>query len=511
MLLLNALRKGTRKFDNRVVLCEAPHTHTLAETPHTHVLTETPHTASPVPVHLDQLRNDKPLSPMMTPRRLFLNPLPSSTRDAKKDAKNSEEFFLSSPVPSAWPSEWALFQVNSNYPIEDRAFVSVHPIKKTFLDETPSPTGWLCATVIDGHSGWQTAEYVQKSLGSKMEKHISGIKETNLTATNVASALTKCFESLDQEIRSRIEPAFSMGYHMVAKPGATTCACLFSPSKIICANVGDTMAVLCRGGCAIKLSNEHNCAVPSEGEKMRRLHPNEPDIVYDHSKDPKRKQKQADKEDGNNTCDGSSCSDSSKSSVGYGKAMMDALTCWLRAQSEPTPTRPACYLKGRLQLTRAFGDFYLKELKYAQDVTNNKCLVQPPYSFPYLSCTPEVSVIDRDTANDEFVLIATDGLWDWVTPAEVCAFIRPLLRKGHTATDCVDRLKTHMYEKWVNNYNQQKDSSLEEPWTIEKLMSLAPTERRRKFDDMTISLINLQQSNTAAGGPTKSSSNRWWL
>lgn len=481
-MLLRALLAQRAKDDTRVVLCEAPS-----------------------PVILEPPRNDKPLVPAMTPRRLTLD-IP---RDVKKDTKRSEEFHCSAPIPSKWPCKWALFQINANYPIEDRAFVSVHPIKKTFLDEQQSLTGWLLAAVIDGHSGWQTAEYVQRVLGARIEKHISAIKETNLTAANVAAALTKAFEQLDAEIKGRVDPAFTMGYHMVAKPGATTCACLLSPSKIICANVGDTMAILCRGGCPIKLSYEHNCGVPEEGEKMRRLHPNEPDIVYDRSQDPKKREK--DKQSEGET-PAASDTPTVTTSAQIAQSLMKSMTAWLRFKGETTPTRNPCYLKGRLQLTRAFGDFYLKELKYAIDSTHNRCLVDPPHSFPYVTCTPDVSIMDRDAVNDEFIIIATDGLWDWITPAEACAFIRPLLRKGKTVTECIDLLKEHLYKIWVSHANakatQQPSTDSNTPWTIEKLMELPPAERRRKFDDMTISLISLQnylpETNTSGG------SHWWW-
>eukprot|EP01054_Gregarina_sp_Poly1_P006796 Gregarina_sp_Poly_1__6795@NODE_3671_length_940_cov_198_232532_g361_i2_p1_GENE_NODE_3671_length_940_cov_198_232532_g361_i2NODE_3671_length_940_cov_198_232532_g361_i2_p1_ORF_typecomplete_len257_score38_78PP2C/PF00481_21/1_4e19PP2C_2/PF13672_6/6e11_NODE_3671_length_940_cov_198_232532_g361_i268838 len=224
--------------DERIAICEI----------------ETENKTGTKKIQLDHVRSNKPLQPVRTPQRLAVD-LNSELR--KADPKLSEEFSMSSPFPSAWPNEWALFQINSNHPIEDRAFISVHDVKKTFLDEQVAQPGWLCATVIDGHSGWQTAEYVQKWLGPRMQHHIAGIKDAHLTAENVGQALTACFEGLDAEIKSKIDPAFSMGHCSVAKAGATTCACLLSPSKIICANIGDTMAVLCRGGYPIQLSSEH--------------------------------------------------------------------------------------------------------------------------------------------------------------------------------------------------------------------------------------------------------------
>eukprot|EP01053_Blabericola_migrator_P007699 Blabericola_migrator_1__7698@NODE_392_length_9038_cov_131_832349_g80_i1_p3_GENE_NODE_392_length_9038_cov_131_832349_g80_i1NODE_392_length_9038_cov_131_832349_g80_i1_p3_ORF_typecomplete_len510_score104_84PP2C/PF00481_21/4_9e49PP2C_2/PF13672_6/6_2e16SpoIIE/PF07228_12/0_31SpoIIE/PF07228_12/0_013_NODE_392_length_9038_cov_131_832349_g80_i143815910 len=429
-------------------------------------------------------------APVLTPRRLLVDPA-----TGKKETKVSEEYAVSSPMPSAWPTEWAIIQVNSNHPIEDRAFISVHPIKKAFLDEKSAPT-WVFTAVIDGHSGWQTAEYVQKTLGAKMEKAINGIKEATLSAENIGKALTTCFEGLDAEIKGRIDPAFGMGYSNVAKPGATTCACLISPSKLICANIGDSMAVLSRGGKAIKLNREHNCGVPEEGEKMRRLHPNEPDIVFDRNAAKKAKAEAEAKE---------AADSETPTSTPWGLLALDAnlknMTGWLRAATLPFSwplgeshggsKRAPCYLKGRLQLTRAFGDFYLKDAKYAKDVQQNKYLVDFPHSFPYVVSTPDITVMERES-HDEFLIIASDGLWDWVTPEEACQFLRPMMKKGIAATEALDKFKEHLYTKWVEASNSSKESTPPTPYTIEKLKVLTPAERRKKFDDMTIVLVNLR-------------------
>eukprot|EP01056_Protomagalhaensia_sp_Gyna25_P000574 Protomagalhaensia_sp_Gyna_25__573@NODE_126_length_5040_cov_41_993801_g99_i0_p2_GENE_NODE_126_length_5040_cov_41_993801_g99_i0NODE_126_length_5040_cov_41_993801_g99_i0_p2_ORF_typecomplete_len476_score78_73PP2C/PF00481_21/4_5e49PP2C_2/PF13672_6/2_7e16SpoIIE/PF07228_12/0_0053SpoIIE/PF07228_12/0_0048_NODE_126_length_5040_cov_41_993801_g99_i024413868 len=420
----------------------------------------------------------------LTPRRLQVELGPKS-----KEAKPSEEFSLASPAPSAWPQPWALFQVNSNSPVEDRAFVSLHNIKKTFLDEALSTSGWLAAAIIDGHSGWQTAEFVQKHLGPKIEKYINALKDQYLTAESVGKALTACFEQLDNDIKTRIDPAFNLGYCNVAKPGATTCCCLLSPTKIICANVGDSVAVLCRNGRTIRLSQEHNCGVPEEGEKLRRLHPNEADIVYNKTAAEKKKKELAGQ------------ARPELQLQGGWMPQLASLSSWVRVAMEPflpSPqtssvgnNRPACYVKGRLQLTRAFGDFYLKESRYARDVQNAKLLVDPPHSFPYVIASPDVSILDRDKANDEFLLIATDGLWDWISPDDACQFLRPLLRKRLRVPDCLAKLKEHVYEKWVEAAATSTDLAPLVPATIEKLKALSPGERRKRFDDMTIVLVKL--------------------
>ncbi|KAK8566303.1 hypothetical protein V6N13_002017 [Hibiscus sabdariffa] len=63
---------------------------------------------------------------------------------------------------------------------------------------------------------------------------------------------------------------------------------------------------------------------------------------------------------------------------------------------------------GVLAMSRAIGDNYLK---------------------PYVSCEPEVTVIDR-TAEDELLILASDGLWDVVSNDTACGVARMCLRGG---------------------------------------------------------------------------------
>ncbi|KAK8679835.1 hypothetical protein V6N13_145268 [Hibiscus sabdariffa] len=63
---------------------------------------------------------------------------------------------------------------------------------------------------------------------------------------------------------------------------------------------------------------------------------------------------------------------------------------------------------GVLAMSRAIGDNYLK---------------------PYVSCEPEVTVTDR-TAEDELLILASDGLWDVVSNDTACGVARMCLRGG---------------------------------------------------------------------------------
>ena len=66
--------------------------------------------------------------------------------------------------------------------------------------------------------------------------------------------------------------------------------------------------------------------------------------------------------------------------------------------------KSACYVKGRLQPTRSFGDFYLKSKEY--NFTRIKV-----FTGPYITSEP---LVTHFKLNDEHknLLLASDGLWD---------------------------------------------------------------------------------------------------
>ncbi|KAK1286531.1 putative protein phosphatase 2C 8 [Acorus calamus] len=67
---------------------------------------------------------------------------------------------------------------------------------------------------------------------------------------------------------------------------------------------------------------------------------------------------------------------------------------------------------GVLATSRSIGDHYLK---------------------PYVTCEPEVTVTDR-TIHDEFLVLASDGLWDVISNEDACAVTKRCLAR-HSAID----------------------------------------------------------------------------
>ncbi|CAN6289912.1 unnamed protein product [Urochloa humidicola] len=67
---------------------------------------------------------------------------------------------------------------------------------------------------------------------------------------------------------------------------------------------------------------------------------------------------------------------------------------------------------GMLAMSRAIGDSYLK---------------------PFVISDPEVRVVERKDGEDEFLILASDGLWDVVSNEVACKVVRACLRTGGAA------------------------------------------------------------------------------
>lgn len=73
-------------------------------------------------------------------------------------------------------------------------------------------------------------------------------------------------------------------------------------------------------------------------------------------------------------------------------------------------------VNGSLAVSRALGDY-----EYKKNSNKGACeqLVSPE---------PEVSTIERNMGEDEFLVLACDGIWDVMTNEELCAFVHYLLQ-----------------------------------------------------------------------------------
>lgn len=93
---------------------------------------------------------------------------------------------------------------------------------------------------------------------------------------------------------------------------------------------------------------------------------------------------------------------------------------------------------GVLAMSRAIGDNYLK---------------------PYVSCEPEITIIDR-TAEDDCLILATDGLWDVVSNDTACGLARMCLRGKVLAPDAAATSSPAEKEEEITNNGWEKSDKL---------------------------------------------------
>ncbi|KAJ1698249.1 hypothetical protein LUZ63_006761 [Rhynchospora breviuscula] len=183
--------------------------------------------------------------------------------------------------------------------------------------------------VFDGHGGVRAAEFVKQHLFSNIIKHPKFISDTK-------SAIADAYNHTDSEFLK-----CENGQNRDA--GSTASTAVLVGNRLLVANVGDSRAVICRGGNAIAVSRDHK---PDQSDERQRI------------------------EDA-------------------GGFVMWAGT-WR--------------VGGVLAVSRAFGDRLLKQFVVAE---------------------PEIKEEKVDNSL-EFLILASDGLWDVVSNEEAVAMVRPI-------------------------------------------------------------------------------------
>ncbi len=128
---------------------------------------------------------------------------------------------------------------------------------------------------------------------------------------------------------------------------------------------------------------------------------------------------------------------------------------------------------GVLAMSRAIGDNYLK---------------------PYVSCEPEITIIDR-TAEDDCLILATDGLWDVVSNDTACGVARMCVRgkvraAAVTTTSSPPLSPTHNEVEAANNGWEKSDKSCSDAALLLTKLALA----RHSSDNVSVVVVDLRKA-----------------
>jgi len=274
-------------------------------------------------------------------------------------------------------------QIPSNDPIEDD---HAEQIIQVPAETAAAPSDWMFWGVFDGHSGWVTSAKLRQTLIRYVANELNSTYKTAAsqqpTPESIDKAIKTGFLRLDHEIVhesvAKVKKAQSKlaAAELLAPALSGSCALLsFYDSRtqeLRVACTGDSRAVLGRRGpngkwTATPLSVDQTGSNESEAARLRREHPGEPNVVRN------------------------------------GRIL------------------------GGLEPSRAFGDASYKwsaetnaELKKSFFSRSPSPLLKSP---PYVTAEPIITTTKVDPEKGDFVVMATDGLWEMLTNEEVVGLV----------------------------------------------------------------------------------------
>lgn len=249
---------------------------------------------------------------------------------------------------------------------------------------------WEVRIELTGISGWTTSAKLRRVLISFVARELNAAYKSALvdpsvtlpSAAAIDAAIKKGFVRLDNEIvHGSVEKTLKMNSKRVAAellaPAISgSCALLSfydSSSKLLrVACTGDSRAVLGRRGptgkwTATALSEDQTGGTPSEMARLRAEHPGEEYVVH------------------------------------HGRIL------------------------GGLEPSRAFGDSIYKWSKEVQEKMKRNFFGRSPPTLlkspPYVTAEPIITTTKIEPEKGDFVVMATDGLWEMLTNEEVIGLV----------------------------------------------------------------------------------------
>ncbi|XP_011027064.1 PREDICTED: probable protein phosphatase 2C 38 isoform X2 [Populus euphratica] len=263
--------------------------------------------------------------------------------------------------------EFSMAVIQANNLLEDYSQLESGPMSSV----DPGPQGTFVG-VYDGHGGPEAARFVNERLFENIKKFTS---ENNGMSADV---INKAFLATEEEFLSLVKNQW-LHKPQIASVGACCLVGVVCSGILYIANAGDSRAVLGRLERAIKeikavqLSYEHNASIESVREELHSLHPDDPHIVVLKNK------------------------------------------VWR--------------VKGLIQISRSIGDAYLKRAEYNREPLLAKFRLPGPFNKPILKAEPTI-LVQKLYPEDQFLIFASDGLWEHLSNQEAVDFVHSCPRNG---------------------------------------------------------------------------------
>ncbi|RKF59873.1 Protein phosphatase 2C-like protein C10F6.17c [Erysiphe neolycopersici] len=292
-----------------------------------------------------------------------------------------------------------IVQIPSNDPIEDdhaEKIVEIPSLKSEISTAKSPSSDWMFWGVFDGHSGWTTSaklrqvliNFVARELNTAFQEAAAQNNTDSPVNEAIHTAIKTGFTRLDDEIViNNVQKTFKANSkiaaaELLAPALSGSCALLSfydSNSKLLhVACTGDSRAVLGRRGdngkwAALPLSEDQTGSNPNEQARIQKEHPEEEHVIRN------------------------------------GRVL------------------------GGLEPTRAFGD---ASYKWSREIserlkasffgrTPSKLLQTPPY----VTAEPVVTTTQIYPERSDFLVMATDGLWEMLSNEEVVGLVGKWIEK----------------------------------------------------------------------------------
>ena len=291
--------------------------------------------------------------------------------------------------------------------------------------------------VYDGHGGWQMSQFASDRLHQELEKSLKAKRAIGALSEEevITGALLEAYDSVENEFLDVATRAYNLGFPNVSRVGSCALTAVVSNNRVYAANAGDCKGVICKYNAkekrftCRKINQKFNANSKKEQSRLRAAFQNENDIVV--------------------------CRRGQKDS---------------------------CYVKNRLQPTRAFGDFRLKHPLFNnpnnEPTEKGYPLKIANFNGPYITHRPDIKVFDLDQ-DDEFLILATDGLWDELNVQDVESIV---LEAKNDKVAVIDTLFKQAFKHAAVTSNKTEDEL--------KNMSLGA--RRNYHDDISIVVVDLK-------------------
>ncbi|XP_074559358.1 putative protein phosphatase 2C 60 [Curcuma longa] len=263
--------------------------------------------------------------------------------------------------------EFSMAIVQANNLIEDQSQIESGSLS---LNEC-GPFGTFVG-IYDGHGGPETSQYINDHLFHHLKRFAS--EEHTMSA----DIIRKAFQATEEGFLSLVTRQWPVK-PQIAAVGSCCLVGVISGGTLYIANLGDSRAVLGRlvsatgEVLALQLSEEHNAAIESVRQELQSLHPDDPQIVV------------------------------LKHNV------------WR--------------VKGIIQISRSIGDVYLKKTEFNREPLFPKFRLKEPFARPILGSEPSI-LVQTLQLEDQFVIFASDGLWEHLSNQEAVDIVQKNPRNG---------------------------------------------------------------------------------